>query len=436
MTRLFVMLILTLMLWSFPIYAQESPDACTPATGEPIRLGVVFPPETLFSKDAADPYRGVKAMVDAFNACGGVNGRPVELVYIPAGNRSQVMDAVEQLQDVPLIIGSGSPAVSEALAEASQNGDFVFWEVSEPLDYYHPFSFSPRLNSYNLGMFAAQFIDDTLSTTVLDGKPLVLALVYENGPRGRMMADAIRSELNGARIMEYPYTAPLTNAYRMAVEMRETATNVVIVAGFENDADQLWHNLRQADANIRAWVHVGGSGYRRNTCDRLGNTDGLISISTTGEVNPAYYSGDMNVVYQRYWTAYWKQFGQTPGERADQAASGVYLLLRYILPDVQVYTSEGIQQTIIRTNVSAPAGLLGEGLAFPFGEGINSRASSPVWQRQNGQFCTVFPDTIATCQHGLQPFPTWRERAKLEAQTACENQPFSPAPKGTELPRI
>jgi ABC-type branched-subunit amino acid transport system substrate-binding protein len=353
-----------------------------------------------------------------------------------AGNRAQVMEAVEQLEDVPLIVGSGSPAVSDGLMEASQNGDFVYWEVSEPLDYYHPYSFSPRLNSYDLGMFAAQFIGDTLSAAVLDGKPLALALVYENGPRGQMTADAVRSDLSGIAIQEYPYTAPLTDAYSMAVEMRETGMNVVVVIGYESDADTLWHNLRQADANIHAWIHIGGSSYRRNTCDRLGNTDGLISISTTGEVNPAYYSGDMNVIYQRYWRTYWQQFSQTPDERADQAASGMYLLLRYILPSAQSYTPEGVREAIIRADVPAPAGFLGEGLAFPFGEGINSRASSPVWQRQNGQFCTVFPDVIATCQNSLQPFPTWRERARLEAQFPCQNQPYAPTPRGTELPRL
>src|SRR5688500_16812640 len=100
---------------------------CMPSSGTPLRLGAVFPPDTLFDTSTGDAYRGVEAMVAAWNQCGG--GRPVELVYIPAADREEALQAVEQLRgEVPLIIGSGSSAVSDILIESSTNGDFILWE--------------------------------------------------------------------------------------------------------------------------------------------------------------------------------------------------------------------------------------------------------------------------------------------------------------------
>lgn len=431
MIRFLLLLVWLVTSFSWTASAQAT---CTPAAGEPIRLGAVFPPETLFSAGAADAYRGAAAMVEAFNNCGGVNGRPIELVYAPAANFNQVIEAVDRLGDVPLIIGSGSSAVSAALVELSQGGTFVYWEVSEPLDYYHQWSFSPRLNSYDLGLFTAEFIQNIIAASILDGGTVAAALVYDDRPRARMTADGLRTGLDN--VQEYTYTAPLSSAYNLGVELREAAVNTVIVVGADNDADRLWRAMRQANANVQAWIQIGGSSYRRATCSRLGNTDGLITISTTGSASRDYYRNQIGALYDIYRAAYGARFQQSPGEQVDQAASGLYLLLRGVLPQTETFTSEGIQQAIVAADIPAPAGLLGEGLAFPFGAGTNTRAGSLIWQRQNGRFCTIYPDALATCDQPLQPFPTWRDRAKLEAETACQDEPLSPAPRPTALPKL
>lgn len=416
MIRHLFLLVWLVTSFGWTVSAQEN---CTPATGEAVRLGAVFPPETLFSAGAADAYRGVKTMVDAFNACGGVNGRPVELIYAPAANRDQVIGAVEQLQGVPLIIGSGSPAVSDALVAASEAGAFLYWEVTEPLDVYHQWSFSPRLNSYDLGLFTAEFVKAAVVPDVLDGEPASAALIYDDRPRAQMTVDGLRAELGD--VLAYDYTAPLTTAYDLAVELREAGINIVVVIGLDEDADRLWRAMQQADANVTAWIQIGGSSYRRNTCNRLGSTDGLISISTTGSASADYYTNQIGAVYEQYRAAYQAQFQREPSEQADQAASGMYLLLRGALPQAKTFTADEVRQAVLAADVPASMGLLGEGLAFPFAEGTNTRAGSPIWQRQAGDFCTIYPAAIATCQQPVQPFPTWRDRAKLEAQSSCRD---------------
>jgi hypothetical protein len=65
--------------------------------------------------------------------------------------------------------------------------------------------------------------------------------------------------------------------------------------------------MRQADANVKAWIQVGIANYRLNTCNRLGNTDGLISISMIDEVN-ADYRRRIGSLYEEYVATYLKLF--------------------------------------------------------------------------------------------------------------------------------
>lgn len=437
MARNLVLLVWLLASLVVTVSAQETPDTCTPASGAPIRLGAVFPPETLFSASAADSYRGAAALVEAVNACGGVNGRPVELVYAPAGNRNQVIGAVEQLQDVPLIIGSGSPAISTALLEASRDGDFIYWEVNEPLDAGHEWSFSPRPNNSQLGATAA-----TLLLSLLPDVPIRLALVYENETGAVHAAEGFAGTLEAARVpisIRHSYNGSLSNSYGLAVRMRESGINAVAVAGFQGDADSLWRAMRQADANVSAWIYIGGASYRRNSCQRLGNADGVISVSAEGQVSADYRRGTMGALYEQYATIFRERYGTRPGESADLSASGTYLLLQYILTKADNFDAESIRTALLSTTIPEPVGLLGEGISFRVQDSsfaTNQPVTGIVTLRQNGQFCTLFPEALATCGGDMQPFPTWRERARLEAQSSCVDSPFSPPPRATVLPKF
>ncbi|MDL1884211.1 amino acid ABC transporter substrate-binding protein [Anaerolineae bacterium CFX8] len=415
--KIFGLLMLFLVLFRFAA-AQDSPAECSPAADSPLRIGAVFPPESLFSVEAADPYRGAAAMIETLNACGGVNGRPVELVYRAAANHNQALAAVEALRDdVPLVIGSGSPVISDVLLEASRDGAFVYWEVTEPLDTPHEYAFSLRPSSAAFGRLAADFVND-FAAGLPEGEQLRAAVIYENRPRASAAAGELIVSLNADPLFTRRYNNTLTGTYDLAVQMRERGINTVILVGFEDDADGLWYDMREADANLRAWIHVGGEAYRRNTCDRLGNTDSLIAISAAGPASETYRYGALGVLYEQYLQVYRQRFEREPGERANQGASGVYLLLRYAAPVVD-FSADGFRAAILAAAAPAPAGLMGEEVLFA--AGANTEAAVIVTQRQNGRFCTIYPAALATCSDSLLPFPTWRERALIEERTTCQN---------------
>jgi ABC-type branched-subunit amino acid transport system substrate-binding protein len=386
---------------------------CVPAQGEPLRIGAVFPPETLFGTDAADPYRGVQAMVAAVNACGGLAGRPVALVLALAGNYEEAVVAADTLSGVvPVVVGSGSAVVGDALTSAAGGDRFFYWEVSEPQDKPHAYALSPRPNSRQLGGQAAILVDTAIRVLLDDVQPLRVALVYEDNLRAQAVAAGVLPALGEPPVIEHLVRGRSTSNYQLAVQMREQQINVVILAAFEHHADLLWSQLREADANLTAWVQVGGDQDRFNMCERMGNVDGIISISAAGTASEDYRPAALGAVYAAYRTAYDGQFQRWPSERADLAASGMYMLLREILPVVRGdYTPATIQQAAVHTTGAGTA-LMGEGWTLDPLTWTNQAAAAIVSQRQNHAFCTLAPAAAATCDRPLQLLPTWRERAR------------------------
>ncbi len=414
-TRIWIV-ILTLIMVSGSAIVKA--NVCVPAGGEPLRIGAVFPPDNLFGTDAADPYRGVQAMVAAFNACGGLNDRPIELVYAPARNYEEAIAAVDTLGgDVPVIVGSGSAVVSEVLAKAAGEADYFYWEVTEPLDTAHAYALSSRPNSAQLGAQGAVFVEGSEVGSLLNsGESLGIALVYEDNPRARAAAAGVRQSLQQPPLIDAEIPKRWDDTYPLAVQMRERGVNVLIVAAFEYDADRLWSSVRQADANLAAWVQVGGDEYHDNMCSRIGNTDGIMTISAAGAVSDEYRDMAFPTFYEFYVSSYEAQFGRRPGQRADLAASGMLILLREILPYVRGDIVPASIPAATLNITGAGNGLMSESWSLDTTTWVNRAAVAIVAQQQAGAFCSIAPGAVATCELPLQPFPTWRERART---TSC-----------------
>ncbi len=409
-----------LLMTTFTVNAQESVE-CVPADGPTLEVGAVFPEGALMTARNAEAYQGTVAMIEAINACGGVKGRPVSIVFEPATNRRQGGEAAQRLVDagLPLIIGTGAVGVSEGVSEVAEVAGVVYWEVTEPLDAPGEWGFTTNPSSEQLGELTAQFALETLPD-LLGTRELKTALIYEDRTRGQAIADGIRDGLPVEPLIKVSYTDFLGNTSRLGVDMREMEIDVVFLVAFNNDADRLWFSLREADANIGAWIHTGNSGFLRNLCSRYGNHDGVISIDTTGPVSLDYRETVVGDVASLYQDAYVREFSEEPSNAAELSAAGTYMLLRYVLPEVNGdLTPENIREAIMGLSIEDGSGLMGEGLQLDADTRLNERPGYVVQQRQEGRFCTLGPNSIATCFADIQPFPTWRERALLEESTVC-----------------
>ncbi|MEP6984836.1 MAG: hypothetical protein ABI970_04520, partial [Chloroflexota bacterium] len=206
----------------------------------------------------------------------------------------------------------------------------------------------------------------------------------------------------------------------VAQQIREKKVNVLVVVGFDRDTDNFWLSMRQTDANVLAYIQVSAEPDRSNGCEHVGNTDGLITVSRTGAVNPAYRQQHIGALYDQYLVAYKKQAAAVPDESADLAASGTYLLLHDILPlAADDFTVANLQRTLTTLQLSTGHGLMGEGFAVDGKSLLNGAGIAIFQQRQDNQFCSLAPSDIATCSSDLQPFPTWRERVSQPQFASC-----------------
>lgn len=410
----FLFLFTILLLIVVPTRTQTHSD-CNAAEGTPIRIGAVFPQNSLLSVNIDEHYNGVQAMATALNACNGIEGRPIELVYEAAADRESAQAAAQTLVDdgITLIVGSGTPAVSEALTTFAAANAVVFWEVTQPLSVSNAWSYSPRPTSRQLGEQAAVFVQQALVDVV--GEAPAVALIHADAPYGVEAAQGLRGEL--APIIDENYGDSLSWQSSYAEDVRDRAADVLIFSGYDDDADRLWFNTREANANVKAFINVGSEGYRRNLCQRIGNNEALISVSATGALSSSYRNAITDGIFQQYVTHYMRLFSEEPNERATLSAAGFYLLAHYVLPQVETFTAESIQAATIDADVVSGSGFMGEGLRF---EGsINTRAQAIIQQRQNGAFCSVWPAAGATCLQEPQPMPTWRERAIMAERMLC-----------------
>lgn len=420
-THIFMRALLMVLMVLTTGAAGAQSHTCQPAAGDALSIGAVFAPGSLFAREWGEALQGAQAMVDAINTCGGIDSRPVDWRYLPANNRSETQAAVRELlaQGVTLIVGSGSPAVSEALAELAASEGFVYWEVSEALTHTNAWAFSPRPTYRQIGARTAGYIQETLLPALGIGAARV-AIVYEQREAGQAVAAGLRRGLGATVIIDRGYTNVLTSINTLARSIRDQRVNVVVATSFDDEAGRLWLAMQQADANVAAWIHIGGANYRRDMCARLGNTDGLLSVGASGPVSQAYREVLAGTLYTAYLEAYQRAYGVAPTERADLAAAGMHLLLTAILPAAADDSAESIRAALLASQAGDIPGLMGYGYSSGANhDEPNAAASIIIQQQQSGAFCTVAPDALATCAESVQPFPTWRQRVLLPGHAAC-----------------
>ena len=391
------------------VYAQTVD--CTPLAEDApeFTLGLVFPSDALLTPGRIAFFEGAMAMIDAMNQCGGYEGVRVFPVHAFAEDYDSAITAARRLvdqYDIRLIIGGGSGPISLGLSNAAQELDIVFWDTTEGVDTGDGFAFSATSNGFQRGAAVGAFVQEAY------GSAASVALIFNDRAFTEAIADGVRHHLGGSvRIVERHHHE--IDAARLATAIRREGIDVVVIATFQDAADELWRAMQDADANVVGWLNVGDPGYRLSLCERIGDTSGLIIIDR-------FAMGTLDSeMYLAFADHYRMAYGLTPGERARLSASGTFMLIRYVLPNLGGRQSvEAIREAIASSSVEMGAGLMGEGLLISPTSGANERAPMIVQQNQAGAFCTASPEALATCER-VDMFSSWRERAIFQNEYGC-----------------
>lgn len=160
----------------------EEPEPAAPSGPEPIRIGAVFPLSTGAGRIGEMKRQGADLAVEHLNAAGGVNGRPLAIVYADSKNStSEAQTAFTRLvtvDGVPVVMSAMSQ-VSLALAPVADRRQVVlFANASHPeLAAKSPFVFRnlPSTGRCAVAMAEAAFRELKLTK---------LAILYLNDEYG------------------------------------------------------------------------------------------------------------------------------------------------------------------------------------------------------------------------------------------------------------
>ncbi len=400
---------MSLLIVPASIYAQGN---CAPAEGQPLLLGAVFPTTSIFSVEATSASRGAEAMRQAVNACGGVRGRPVEFILEDANDYEDAVAAVESLitREIPLIVGGGLPAITEGAAAAI--GDrAIYWELTGSIELTQSQVFSPTATDAQLGEAANAYLTSEQFTSIMAGEPIRAALIHDIGQRGSAVASGIPWD---HLVLDAPYVDRLGETEALAREMKRLGVNVVLVSAFERDALNLWFAVRQVDLPLRAWVQIGSESYLGRLCEYGLSGDAVITVNRAGHTSAAFRDQALGEVYNAYRAAYLRLYGEQPDTQADLSASGVFTLLRGVLPEMRgELTAQSLYNRLGRFTTDV-RGMFGESADFDDGMGVSWQPSVVISQQQGGVLCSLSPGEGATCA-GILSFPGWRERARQES---------------------
>jgi branched-chain amino acid transport system substrate-binding protein len=375
--------------------------AWTAAEGnkEPVVVGAVYPTAGPQGGPGAgvDEFHGLQLAAAFVNANGGVRGRPIQVRLASADSLDAAADAVEQLarQGVTVIAGTYGSTIARPAAETAARLGLVFWETGAVGEMgagaapgRHFFRVAP--SGEVLGREAVAFVRDQLAPRLELRRPLRYSVVYVDDPFGRAeaqgeVAELRRSHLPLAAMLAYdPWR---TNYSHLAGEIARAHTDVLIAAGYMEDAVALRHAL--ISARVPLAVTIGGcSAYIMPEFGRRLGREAVgvfASDKTGGDVLPTN-ALSQEAAQQLRWARqeFSRQYGHPLWEPGLSGFSGGIALFQHVLPRAPDLSARAVAAAIQR--MALPLGGLpnGSGLAFgppgsPFA-GENLRAASVIWE--------------------------------------------------------
>ncbi len=432
-------------------------------TGQPIRIGAVFPLQGTAGLLAQDELEGIRVAADLVNADGGVDGRPIELDVHDLESRADAPSVMQTFVDegISVVVGAYASDLSIAASQAADGAGLVYWESGAVADQLTgrglPLVFRVGASGSNLGANSAEFAATQLASRLGRSRSdLRLAIVSAQDDYATSVADAAArtAVTNGVPIVvraTYNLAAP-----DWATVMRELAAarpDVVILASHIPDGVAFRRAMLAAGLKVGALIGSTMAECDPDFAGELGpDAVGIFaSDRPTAGFQPTALGSAARAVYDRFAVA-WNAAGmasvsgstaapssayggstyggsaygggtagytisgpaETPSAEASEEAlagfSAAWALFHDVLPSAAgSLDARGIAAAA--RSVDLPDGSLPNGAGLRFSTdsatlGQNTRAAAVIWQWQAAQhYEFVWPPTYATGAIDLVPLP-------------------------------
>ncbi|MBS7813368.1 ABC transporter substrate-binding protein [Roseococcus pinisoli] len=413
-----------------PFAPLSLPARAQPASGAPIRIGVLFDLSGPLAAAGSQACAvGAEIAFDLFNERGGAGGRPAQVVAADSQSRAEVaINEAERLisqEGLDVVMGVFSSAHAMPLAQRFEAQRKLLWittaistAVIKGRNFTHVFR--PTVHSDQYGEASVQFLLEHSERAMrIAPNNLRVAIIHEDGPYGTGVAAATDTlaKAAGMRVVLHEgYAATAPDLSTLVTKLRRERPDVILHTGYNPDITLF---LRQAKAGgLRTRMIIGqGAGYSQ--IDRLTETFGAemnhfcnVDPAGTQMLEPEKLTPEVRdlrqVLMQRYEA---KTRARDLPTHASTGFNSAWTFLENVLKPA-VRDGGGSIAAMIRAtqSVDLPVGgtIQGHGLKFyPPGHemaGQNERSSTVVMQYENARAKVVWPTAIASGPPVL-PFP-------------------------------
>lgn len=389
----------------------DAGDGGGDASGEPIRIGALFPTSGSLALLGEESWRGVELAVDEINANGGLDGREVKIekADVPdvnaAGTESRrLLDA----EDLQLVVGTYSSGLALAGSEVYARGGGTYIELGAISMDYNTRGYEGvlRTNPNAEAMASAQvdFVENWVAGEL--GKPvgdLKVLLVHEDSSYGSSLGRAfegLAAEAGITDISSSPYSAEATDLTSTVLNIRQAAPDVVVAVSYASDAILLGRQMAENGVRVPVFLASGGGHALSGFGETLGEASDYVFSADFPQFN---VNRDATPGLDEFVEAYRAKYNSEPASGHSLAnyvgMKGVFEILRESGGDV---TRDAIAAAAAKIDIPEAQSANGWGLKFDeTGQNVNARDYITQWM--NGEQQTVWPAEMATQDPQLAP---------------------------------
>lgn len=386
----------SLLVLCLAIFAGSTSIAAQPSS-VPVKIGVPLPLSGPFKEFGIMMKNSSAMALESVNGAGGVNGRPVELIFADdRGDVSSVKDAFDKLlgSGAVMLVGGYASEPTYRLAAMAQKKNIPFLISTASADKITQEGWS---NIYRLNPPVSEYTKGLEDFWIKDFKPKSMAIVYENSMFGttgalsleefcRSHAIEIRATFNYDRKKADP-----VYFRSLVASLKYDPPDVISMISYLADAVELVKQFRALKVKS-LFAGVAGGFTLPEFIKRAGEAaNNLVTVSLWSVDVP--YPGA-----KEYASGYKERFGELADYHGAEAYAAV-LLAADVLRRTKSFSPADIRVALNNSYMKTPFGPV----KFYSYEGFERQNSinTLVLQVIDGKFQTIWPLDMASARfHG------------------------------------
>lgn len=396
-----------------------------------IHVGVIEPTSGPQAPLGQAEYDAIQIAIEMINEKGGVMGKyPVTYDFAdsqsdPAIGASEA-ERLITTKNVPVILGSYSSAIAEAISEVAERYKTVLWEMSGAADTLlvkgYQWTFRPEANASAWGAESVEFImgneDQIQEKLGKSAKDLKVAIVHEDGPYGTAVAagnEATAKKYGLDIVLKEAYSAKSIDLSSIITKIKAANPDVLLLTSYVNDGIMFNRQAKELNFTVPILVtHSGGHSVQAFVDGVGSDADYMLTVDPVPcNPNTDGFSSEYAALFDEFVKRWTEKFGVPPYHHVEYRQFAQTMLFFNEVVPVAIekhgaFTAEAIADAIRSVDVPAERSLMGHGAKFSTPEnpwtdpwlgnqhtGQNFKARAFINQYFDGTLVTVWPEELA-----------------------------------------